>query len=136
MKKVYLLIAAAVLSMTVMAQNDSDPIAVGLGGVATVVGETRTPADSVAETQPVKVEIPVWKQKLYYGYNFDIYFHHDSKTDKKENGWSIALTPEIGWKLKERVYLGLRIGGSFQDTYTTYTYLDAIRINFGIGYPF
>lgn len=123
MKKVYLLIAAAVLSMTVMAQNDSDPIAVGLGGVATVVGETRTPADSVAETQPVKVEIPVWKQKLYYGYNFDIYFHHDSRTDKKENGWSIAVEPEIGWKLKERVYLGLRIGGTFADMYTTYNYI-------------
>lgn len=68
------------------------------------------------------VEIPVWKQKLYYGYNFDIYFHHDSRTDRKENGWSIALEPEIGWRLKERVYLGLRIGGSYQDSYMTYSY--------------
>ena len=58
-------------------------------------------------------EIPLWKQKLYYGYNFDIYFHHDSKKDSRENGWSIALTPEIGWKLKERVYLGMRFGGSY-----------------------
>jgi len=123
MRKFNVLIAAAVLSSTLVMAQQSDPLATGLGGVATVVGETQTPADSVAEVPPVKIEIPVWKQKLYYGYNFDIYFHHDSRTDKKENGWSIALTPEIGWKLKERVHLGLRIGGSFADTYTTYNYI-------------
>ena len=78
-------------------------------------------ADSSAVASPA-VEIPVWKQKLYYGYKFDIYFHHDSRTDRKENGWSIALEPEIGWRLKERVYLGLRIGGSYQDSYITYSY--------------
>ena len=66
--------------------------------------------------------LPVWKQKLYYGYNFDIYFHHDSRTNRKENGWSIALEPEIGWRLKERLYLGLRVGGSYQDLYNTYTH--------------
>lgn len=77
--------------------------------------------DSTAVAKPDSV--PVWKQKLYYGYKFDIYFHHDSKTDKKENGWSIAVTPEIGWRLKERVYLGMRFGGSYQDNYTTYSYL-------------
>ena len=85
--------------------------------------------DSTAVVQPDSTAVvlpdslPVWKKKLYYGYNFDIYFHHDSKTDKKENGWSIALTPEIGWKLKERVYMGLRVGGAYQDMYTTYNYV-------------
>lgn len=83
--------------------------------------------DSTAVVQPDSVpaavqEIPLWKQKLYYGYNFDIYFHHDSKANTKENGWSIAVEPEIGWKLKERIYLGTRVAGSFQDTYTTYSY--------------
>ena len=119
----YFLIAAVVLcAVTAKAQNDSDPLAAGAGAVATVIGETRTATDSVSVEVPVK-PIPEWKKKLYYGYNFDIYFHHDSRTDKKENGWSIALTPEIGWKLKERVHLGLRIGGSFADTYTTYNYI-------------
>ena len=28
--------------------------------------------------------VPLWKQKLYYGYNFDIYFHHDTKKDSRE----------------------------------------------------
>ena len=84
--------------------------------------------DSTAVAAPDSVpaavnEVPLWKQKLYYGYTFDIYFHHDSKADKKENGWSIAVEPEIGWKLKERIYLGLRLGGSFQDSYTTYSYM-------------
>lgn len=74
--------------------------------------------------------LPVWKQKLYYGYNFDIYFHHDSRTNRKENGWSIALEPEIGWRLKERLYLGLRVGGSYQDLYNIYTHeaLDGSKV--------
>lgn len=78
--------------------------------------------DSIADT--TAVQLPVWKQKLYCGYNFDIYFHHDSKANTKENGWSITVEPEIGWKLKERVYLGMRVGGSYQDMYSTYTYYD------------
>lgn len=111
------------------AQN-SDPISDGVGAVIQVAGEVRTPADSVADTndqQPkTNDQIPVWKQKFYYAYNFDIYWHHDTKTNTKENGWSITLEPEIGWKLKERVHLGLRLGGSFQDTYSTYSYLDPL----------
>lgn len=123
------LLAMAVFStMSLMAQTKSDPLAEGVAAVARVVGETRTQTDSVAEDSltvtaaAVKApEIPMWKKKLYYGYNFDIYFHHDSRSNRKENGWSIALEPEIGWKLKERIYLGLRFGGSYQDLYTTYT---------------
>ena len=77
-----------------------------------------TPQDST--TVAVK-PVPIWKQKLYYGYNFDIYFHHDTRSQRKENGFSISITPEIGWRLKERLYLGLRVGGSYQNTVTTYT---------------
>lgn len=127
MKKIYLFLAVVLSATAVMAQEKTDPLATGLGGVATVVGETQTatdnfvnaPADSVKKAK----EVPLWKQKLYYGYNFDIYFHHDSKSNTKENGWSIAFTPEIGWKLKERLYLGLRVGGTYQDSYTTNSYL-------------
>lgn len=126
MKKIYIFLAVALLgATTALGQEKTDPIATGLGGVATVVGETRTAADSVSEVTVPQEEKPLWKQKLYYGYNFDIYFHHDSKTNTKENGWSIALTPEIGWKLKERVYLGMRFGGSYADTYTTYSFIQA-----------
>jgi len=106
---------------TAMAQNETDPLAAGLGAVATVAGETRTPEDSVSAEEPVQ-PVPEWKKKLYYGYNFDIYYHHDSRTNYKDNGWSIAVEPEIGWKLKERIYLGLRFGGSYQDEYITYSY--------------
>lgn len=120
MKKIYISILAAVMGMLPMMAQD--PISEGVMGVAAVAGETQTAPDSVAVEVPVQ-EIPLWKQKLYYGYNFDIYFHHDSKTDKKENGWSIAFTPEIGWKLKERIYLGLRFGGAYSDTYTTTNYI-------------
>lgn len=119
MKKI-LIAVLVILGGSAMAQEDH--IGTGLASIAAIAGETKTIEDSVAAEAPAK-EVPLWKQKLYYGYNFDIYFHHDSKTDKKENGWSIALTPEIGWRLKERIYLGLRVGGSYQDSYTTYTYI-------------
>lgn len=127
MNRFYVLIAAVILSGTIVMaqQNETDPLATGLGGVATVVGETRTATDSVSAkpgtpAKPAK-PVPEWKKKLYYGYNFDIYFHHDSRSDRKENGWSIALSPEIGWKLKERVYLGVRLSGSYANTVTSYS---------------
>jgi hypothetical protein len=136
MNKMYLIIAAVMLSATAaIAQNSH--IAEGLASVTAVVGETRTIEDSVAAEPPVK-EIPLWKQKLYYGYNFDIYFHHDSRPNRTENGWSIALTPEIGWKLKERVYLGLRFGGSYANYKSSFTvteidttYYTDLRIHVG-----
>lgn len=106
MKRTYWLIALVVLGTTaLMAQTSETKTA-------------ETPKDSVKVALP---EIPLWKQKLYYGYNFDIYYHGDSRPNRKENGWSIALEPEIGWRLKERVYLGLRVAGSYQDMYTTYS---------------
>jgi len=127
MNRFYVLIAAVVLSGTIVMaqQKETDPLATGLGGVATVVGETHTATDSVSAkpstpAKPAK-PVPEWKKKLYYGYNFDIYFHHDSRSDRKENGWSIALSPEIGWKLKERVYLGVRLSGSYANTVTSYS---------------
>lgn len=122
MKKIFGLMVAVMLgALTAQAQEDN--IGKGLADVAAIAGETRTVEDSIS-TVPDK-PVPVWKQKLYYGYNFDIYFHNDSKEAKKENGWSIAVTPELGWKLKERVYLGLRFGGAYSDTYTTTSYLKA-----------
>ena len=101
MKRTYLFLALVVFGTTAMMAQQSDPIATGLGGVATIVGETRTvadaqespvvqdPQDSAAAEVPVK-PVPLWKQKLYYGYNFDIYFHNDTRNQMKENGWSIA----------------------------------------------
>ncbi len=115
-------------TMPLVAQNDH--IGDGLASVATIAAETQTAEyqqDSVA-SDSIKVklpEVPEWKKKLYYGYNFDIYFHHDSRSNRKENGWSIAVEPGIGWRLKERLYLGMRFGGSYQDLYTTYTHEQA-----------
>lgn len=137
MHKIYALIVAVVCATAAWAQ-ETDPLATGLGGVATVIGETRTVADTIVEVAPVKEEVPVWKQKLYYGYSFDIYFHHDSRSERKENGWSIALEPEIGWKLKERLYLGMRFGGSYANMATSYnvnlqdtTYSSDLRVHQG-----
>ena len=134
MKKVLIFAVAVVFTTTLMAQQ-SDPIATGIGGVVAVVGETETPEDASNDTAAAAVQdsavaaqpIPLWKQKLYYGYNFDIYYHSDSRNQTKEKGWSISVEPEIGWKLKERIYLGLRFGGSYQDDYLTYSYFDILE---------
>ena len=150
MNRIYILTTAVVLcASTAFAQQNSepDPLAVGLGGVATVVGDTRTATHTVVDTPTdsaqVTVEVPakpvpLWKQKLYYGYNFDIYFHHDTKKDSRENGWSIALTPEIGWKLTEKIYLGMRFGGSYANykssslvSETDTSYYTDLRIHVG-----
>ena len=136
MKRTHWLLALVILGTTTLKAQQSDPLATGLGGVATVVGETQSPEivadstnvvtsqESVATDSTAQVAVkpvPEWKKKLYYGYNFDIYYHHDSRSQRKENGFSISFEPEIGWKLKERLHLGLRVGGSYQNTVTSYT---------------
>ena len=79
MNKVYGLIATIVFgAATMMAQTQSDPFANGLAAVADVAGEAKTPGDAIIPVAEAE-EVPLWKQKLYYGYNFDIYFHHDSR---------------------------------------------------------
>ena len=99
--------------------------------IATIAGETKTITTPQESDSAAAANLPLWKQKLYYGYNFDIYYHHDSRPNRKENGWSIAVTPEIGWRLRERIYLGLRFGGAYQNTATTYSYegLDGTKIS-------
>ena len=72
MRKKYLFLSLIMLASVSLHGQESDPLATGLGGVATVAGETQT----AAESEKLKVEskgdsIPMWKKKLYYGYNFD-----------------------------------------------------------------
>ena len=132
LKKYFLAGLALFGTVAMMAQSD-DHIAEGLASVATIAAETRT-IDTPQDTTDVLLandSLPEWKKKLYYGYNFDIYFHHDSRASRKENGWSFALEPELGWRLKERLYLGFRFGGSYQDSYNTYYYeaLDGSKVS-------
>lgn len=122
MNRLFITITAIVLCATTAFASGDDDVARGVTTALKLAGETYA-ATSVQDTNAVRLpeqELPLWKQKLYYGYNFDIYFHHDTRSGKKENGWSISLTPEIGWRLKERTYLGVRLGGTFEDTYATY----------------
>lgn len=118
----YLLIAIAVfITTSLMAQENH--IAEGLASVAAIAGETKTadsPQDSATVAAP-NIQLPKWKQKLYFGYNFDIYYHNDSRSNRTENGWSISLTPEVGWKINEKVYIGMRFGGTYSNTTTNYT---------------
>lgn len=90
---------------------------------------TAQPQDSAAVVLTTE-NVPEWKKKLYYGYNFDIYYHHDSKTNKKENGWSISLIPELGWSFSDKLYAGLRFGGSYQDAYITLSYTEKAGVTY------
>lgn len=115
------LLVIAILVCSPLASQETH-IGEGLADVAAIAGETKTvetPQDSISAAQdtaqaamPAK-EIPLWKQKLYYGYNFDIYFHNDTRDQVNENGWSLSLTPGLGWRLNEKWHLGLRFGGSY-----------------------
>lgn len=106
-KRTYWVVALVVLGIASITAQNADP-----------TPTAEAPQDSV--TVPV-ADLPLWKQKLYYGYDFDIYYHNDSRSNRKENGWSLRVSPELGWKVKERFYIGLRLGGSYQDMYITTT---------------
>ena len=105
-KRTYWVVALVVLGTASITAQNADP-----------TPTAEAPQDSV--TVPV-ADLPLWKQKLYYGYDFDIYYHNDSRSNRKENGWSFTIEPEIGWRLRDDLYMGLRIGGNYQDSYTTY----------------
>ena len=59
--------------------------------VTRVINHAQTALNSVSQADSTAAPevLPLWKQKLYYGYNFDIYYHQDSRSNRKENGWSV-----------------------------------------------
>lgn len=60
------------------------------------------------------------KERFFYGYNFDIYYHHDTRSSQKSNGWSLRVMPEFGYKINQRTQVGLRLGGSYSSIRTDY----------------
>lgn len=60
------------------------------------------------------------KDRFFYGYNFDIYYHNDSRNSQKNKGWSVRLAPEFGYKISQNTQVGLRIGGSYSSIRTDY----------------
>lgn len=60
------------------------------------------------------------KERFFYGYNFDIYYHNDTRHSQKSNGWSVTVTPEFGYKLNQRAQVGLRLGGEYSSVRTDY----------------
>lgn len=60
------------------------------------------------------------KERFFYGYNFDVYYHHNTRDSQKSNGWSISVTPEFGYKISPKAQVGLRLGGSYSSMHTDY----------------
>ena len=122
MRKTILLTALLLLLTASVCVAQNDHIGEGLASVAAIAGESKEPVeaqDTTAAAAPAE-QLPLWKQNLFYGYNFDIYYHNDSRSDRKENGWSISVTPEIGWRVKERLHVGVRLSGGYQDANIAY----------------
>ena len=61
------------------------------------IAQAQEKSDSVTVSVPQK-EIPLWKQKLYYGYNFDIYFHPISGVRAIDQPFSFLSVRESWWK--------------------------------------
>lgn len=103
MKKLLFLIALASISgMTISAQNET-----------TTLKNSLFKPDSAFQALSTK-------QRMFYGYNFDIYYHHDTRNSQKSNGWSICVEPEFGYKITQRMQVGVRLGGSYSSTRTEY----------------
>lgn len=92
-----------------------------LFALVTPIMAEETPATATQTKDTVAAEETSLKKKFYYGYNFDIYFHNDTRDRMLANGWSFSLTPEFGYRLSEKAQVGLRIGGSYYSQTESYT---------------
>lgn len=105
MKKLLLIaVLACISSMAIFAQE---------------VKTTAEPAKQKFSLKPDSAFLSLsLKERFFYGYNFDIYYHNDTRNSQKSNGWSVSVTPEFGYKLNQRAQVGLRLGGSYSSTHT------------------
>ncbi len=60
------------------------------------------------------------KEHFFYGYNFDIFYHHDTQDLLQTNGFSISILPELGYKISPKMQTGVRFGGSYFSQRETY----------------
>lgn len=100
MKKLFLFFVLACASSTVVCAQEA----------VQVVPQDTTPSK----------EFVSLKDHFFYGYNFDIYYHHDTRNSQKSNGWSLSVEPEFGYKINSKTQVGLRLGGSYSSTRTEY----------------
>lgn len=100
MKKLFLFFVLACASSTVVCAQEAVLVA---------------PQDTTLGKEFVSL-----KDHFFYGYNFDIYYHHDTRNSQKSNGWSLSVEPEFGYKINPKTQVGLRLGGSYSSTRTEY----------------
>lgn len=107
MKKLFLLVVFACMgSMAVHAQN-----------AESATNNTKQKFSLKPDSATLSLSL---KERFFYGYNFDIYYHDDTRSSQKTNGWSVSVTPEFGYKLNQRTQVGLRLGGSYSSIRTDY----------------
>lgn len=124
MKKLFFLVAfACVGCMAVQAQKEENPKS-DLTTIITIGSEAREAPFTNEPKFSLKPDSAFMtlslKDRFYYGYNFDIYYHHDSRSSQKSNGWSLSVTPEFGYRISQRAQVGLRLGGSYSSVRTDY----------------
>lgn len=58
-----------------------------------------------------------FQRKWFYGYSFDVRLHNNSKDLDKQNGFSIAIDPEIGYQLTDKLQFGAKLSVSYMNIY-------------------
>lgn len=127
MKKLLtIVVLACISSMTTYAQTSEFAEVAKAIGISEVVDSTK----AIEPTKPTKQKFSLkpdsaflalsLKERFFYGYNFDIYYHHDTRNSQKSNGWSINVTPEFGYKISQKLQVGLRLGGGYSSIRTDY----------------
>lgn len=90
----------------------------------------QTPESSDVKAEKiVTMEKPVseesgFQRKWYYGYSFDIRLHNNSKDLDKQNGFSIAIDPEIGYQFSDKLQFGTKLSLDYMNIYQRITLND------------
>lgn len=104
MRKFFLLISAAVLVMEGSAWAQAPKPSEGT-------------AEEIETMEKQSSEDQVFQRKWFYGYSFDIRLHNNSKDMDKQNGFSIAIDPEIGYQLSDKLQFGTKLSLDYMNIY-------------------
>lgn len=58
-----------------------------------------------------------FQRKWFYGYSFDVRLHNNSKDLDKQNGFSIAIDPEIGYQFSDKLQFGAKLSLDYMNLY-------------------
>lgn len=73
--------------------------------------------EEIATMEKPTAEDHGFHRKWFYGYSFDVRLHNNSKDLDKQNGFSIAIDPEIGYQLTDKLQFGTKLSVNYMNIY-------------------